>query len=132
MPNAQDTPGAVFKNGAAILLARVVGADGQAITASDLSSIRYSVLELDECRPNTSVVVPGPDGVAIAAAPTVFDTRQTDALWTVDAAGYNFRHELDVATNDAFPKAGVAYQVRYEMTPVSGQKVVFRFHLRAV
>lgn len=132
MPTAQDTFGAVFKNGAAILLARVVGADGEAVTQSDLSAIRYSVLELDAGLPDSTSAVAGHDNVPLSVGSVVFDTLQTDSLWSIDATGYNFRHEIDVGAAEAFPTAGVSYQVRYEATPVSGQKMIFRFHLRAI
>ena len=74
----------------------------------------------------------GHDAASLAVGTTVFDALQNDSLWTVDSTGYNFRHEVDVSTNEAFPQAGVSYQVRYELTPMTGQKVVFRFHLRAI
>ena len=132
MASAQDTYGTVFKNGAAILLARVVGTDGSPLVASDASALQYSVLELDECRPDQQTAIDGHDDVTLSIGESIFDTLQTDSLWTLDATGYNFRHEIDVSSDEAFPKAGVSYQVRYQLTPVSGQKVVFRFHMRAI
>ena len=62
----------------------------------------------------------------------VFNSLQTGGLWTVDEVGYNFRHEIDVSTAEAFPKAGVQYQVRYELVPTSGQKTIVRFQLRVI
>lgn len=132
MATSQDTFGTVFKNGGAILLARVVDGAGDPITTSDVVSLSYSVLELDDCDPNSTTAVSGHDSESLSVGSVVFDTLQTDSLWTVDATGYNFRHEIDVATDEAFPKAGVSYQARYVLTPVSGQKMVFRFHLRAI
>lgn len=132
MPSTLDTHGAVFKQGPAILLARVVGADGQAITQSDVSLISYSILEIDLRLPDSSKPVAGHQDVSLPVSACVFDTLQTDTTWSADAEGYNFRHVVDVTTADAFPAAGVCYQVRYEITPVIGQKIVFRFHLRSL
>ncbi|MEN1679479.1 MAG: hypothetical protein AAGJ46_07780 [Planctomycetota bacterium] len=132
MPSTLDTHGAVFKQGPAILLARVVGADGAAITQSDISSVTYSILEVDERLPDTHTPVSGHDGVTVPVASCVFDSLQTDNTWSADAEGYNFRHVVNVAVADAFPRAGACYQVRYEITPVVGQKIVFRFHLRSL
>lgn len=132
MPQASDIHGTVFKNGTAVLMARVVDVNGNEITQSAISAIAYSIYELDPCEPDSETVVPGHDDVSLTVADVVFNTLQTGGLWTVDATGYNFRHEIDVGTNDAFPNAGASYQVRYEFTPTSGQKVIVRFQLRAI
>lgn len=132
MAIASDTYGAVFKNGAAILLARVVGADGQLVVPGDVALITYSVLELDERRPDETTVVEGHEAKVLLADEVFFAGLQSDSLWSADTTGYNFRHEIDVSAYEAFPAAGVSYQVRYEVTPTSGQKLVFRFHLRAI
>lgn len=132
MSTAQETYGTVFKQSSAVLLARIVGADAEAIVQADVTAIRYSILKLRECQPDVSEAIAGHDDVALTVSEVVFDTLQTDDLWSADVVGYNFRHELDVSTDEAFPTAGVSYQVRYEVTPVSGQKIVFRFVLRAI
>lgn len=132
MGTARDILGAVYKNGSATLLARVVGGDGQPIVEADVASASYTVLEVDPCDPDGATPVAGHDGVAIDPADAVFDTLQTDALWDVDAVGYNFRHAPDVSTDDAFPRAGRSYLVRYELVPQTGQKLVFRFLLRCL
>lgn len=132
MPQAQDTHGAVFKRGSAIMLARIVDANGQPVTQADVASIRYSVLELDSRDPDAATPVTGHENAALPTNQCLFDTLQTGGLWTTDAEGYNFRHAIDVAAADAFPKAGSLYQVRYEVAPTAGQKIVFRFQLRCL
>ena len=74
----------------------------------------------------------GDDAVALAVGDVVFDALQTGGLWTVDQQGYNFRHEIDVTTAEAFPQAGAHYQVRYQITPAGGQKTIVRFQLRVI
>lgn len=132
MPVARDIPGAVFREGAAILLARIVDAADIPITQGSASAIEYSVFELNQFDPEDLTVVAGHDGVALDPADVLFDTLQTDAAWTVDATGYNFRHDLGGSGGEPFPRAGACYQVRYELTPVVGQKIVFRFKLRSL
>ena len=132
MPSARDIHGTVFKNGSAILLARVVDASGSAVQQADLSAIEYTVYELDPCRVDSQTAVTGHDGVAVTVADIIYDTLQTGAEWTVDATGYNFRHEVPVSTNDAFPTAGRSYQIRYELTPTSGEKIIVRFVVKAI
>jgi len=132
MPQAQDIFGTAFKNGTAILMARIVDATGANVQQAGIAAIEYSIFELDPCRPDNLVVVAGHDGVALVVADVIFNALQTGGLWTVDEDGYNFRHEIDVSTTEAFPKAGVQYQVRYELTPTTGQKSIVRFQLRVI
>ena len=132
MPIAADIRGTVFKNGSAALMARVVGADGDVLATTDLSSVHYSVLEVDPCDHDTLTPVTGHDNVELTVGDVVYDTLQTGGTWSIDATGYNFLHHIDVSTNEAFPTAGVRYLVRYEATPVSGQKIVFRFLITCV
>ena len=132
MPHAKDIHGTAFKNGSAVLMARIVDSDGENIQQAAMSSIRYSIYELDPCRPDNLSVVAGHDDVSLTVGDVVFDSLQTGGLWTVDEEGYNFRHEIDVSTAEAFPKAGTQYQIRYELTPTTGQKTIVRFQLRVI
>ncbi|MEX2091838.1 MAG: hypothetical protein WD971_04130 [Pirellulales bacterium] len=132
MPQAQDIFGTAFKNGSAILMARIVDAAGANVQQAGLAAIEYSIYELDPCRPDNLAAVAGHDGVSLVVADVIFNALQTGGLWTVDDVGYNFRHEIDVSTTEAFPKAGAQYQVRYELTPTAGQKTIVRFQLRVI
>ena len=127
MATAADIRGTVFKNGSAVLLARIVGPDGDPVATTDLSTLHYSVLAIDPCDPDALTPVAGHDNVQLAVGDVFYDTLQTGGPWSVDATGYNFRHQVDVTTSEAFPIAGTSYLVRYEAIPVSGQKTVFRF-----
>jgi hypothetical protein len=132
MPYASDIHGTAFKNGSAVLMARIVDSDGENVQQSGISSIEYSIYELDPCRPDNLSVVAGHDGVSLTVDDVIFNSLQSGGLWTVDEDGYNFRHEIDVSQTEAFPKAGVQYQVRYEMLPTAGQKTIVRFQLRVI
>jgi hypothetical protein len=127
MPVAHDIRGAVFKNASAVLMARIVGFDNQPITTSDIATVQYSVFEVDPCDYNVLTPVTGHDKVELNVAAVFYDTLQAGGPWALDAVGYNFLHQLDVSTSEAFPQAGVRYLVRYEVIPTSGQKIVFRF-----
>src|SRR5687768_11468905 len=122
MPQANDIYGTAFKNGSVILMARVVDSAGVNIQQSGVSAIKYSIYELDPSRPDVQTAVAGHDAFVLTVSGVIYNSLQTGGLWTVDAVGYNFRHEVDVSTNAAFPKAGIHYQIRYELTPTSGQK----------
>jgi hypothetical protein len=132
MPQAKDIFGTAFKNGSAILIARIVDAGGANVQQAGIAAIEYSIYELDPCRPDSLAAVAGHDSASLDVADVIFNTLQTGGLWTVDEVGYNFRHEIDVSTAEAFPRAGVQYQVRYELTPATGQKTIVRFQLRVI
>ncbi|QDU54326.1 hypothetical protein [Aeoliella mucimassa] len=132
MPTAHDIRGTVFKHGSAVLLARIVGPEGTAVTTSDLASVRYSVYQVDPVDPDALTAVEGHAEVSLTVADVFYDTLQTGGPWSVDETGYNFRHDLPVDSDEAFPIAGADYQVRYEVIPTSGQKLVFRFAVRCI
>jgi len=127
-----DTYGTVFKGGTATCLARVVGQDAAAITRTDVSSIQYSVYLLETDDPDARAAVEGHDAVALDKISVVFDSLQTDARWTRDSTGYNFRHTIDVASEAAFALAGRDYLVEYRLAPVDGQVVLVRFRLHCI
>jgi hypothetical protein len=122
----------VFRNGTAALMARVVTAAGEPINQASVDLAEYSIFERNLDDPNDLTAVAGHENVALDVETVVFDEPVDDEAWTVDEEGYNFRHEIDATLDEPFPKAGAVYQVRYELTPVTGQKVVFRFQVRCI
>ncbi len=132
MANAKDIQGTVFRNGTAVLLARIVDGHADAVNQASLASGSYTIFALTQDHPQVLTVVEGHEDVALDVEVVIFNSLQTDNGWTVDEVGYNFRHELDVSAEEAFSEAGRVYQVRYELVPVTGQKIVFRFQLRCI
>lgn len=129
MADAADIHGNVFRNGSAILLARVVGADGSAIAQADLSSAMYTIYALDDEDLDAAIPVTGHTAASVEVASLIYDALQTDDLWDVDDTGYNFKHVLDVSLYQAFEVAGVAYRIKFELTPTSGQVILVRFRV---
>ncbi len=132
MTVAKDIHAVVFRNATATFMARVENSSGQAINQASVASILYTVYELAKDDPTVLTPVTGHQNVALTVTDVVYDMLQLDSAWTVDTVGYNFRHELDVSQNEAFANAGAIYQMRYELTPVLGQKIIFRFQLRCI
>lgn len=132
MASAKDIQGTVFQHATATFLARVEDGSGAQITQVDVSGIEYTVSEVPVDETDTPPAIFGHENVSLSKADVIYDTLQTDSTWTVDATGYNFRHELDVSQFEAFAKVGQVYQVRFEVTPTSGQKIVFRFQVRCI
>jgi hypothetical protein len=129
MADAMDIHGSAFLNGSVTLLARIVGATGANIVQADISSAKYSVYLLDDRDPNNRLAITGHTEVSLTAASVLFNSLQTDQLWTIDTIGYNFRHVLDVSSHQAFSTAGRRFLIEYRLTPVSGQAIVVRFRI---
>lgn len=131
MPEARDIEGVALERSSVVLLARVAYPDGAIVLPSQVTTVRYWIDERPGCD-GVGTPVAGHQSVSLTPADVLYATLQTTDEWSVDATGFNFRHELDVATNDALPTAGRAYLVRYELTPTVGQPVVLRFLIRAI
>ena len=132
MAGAKDIHGSVFQNSTATFMARVEDSQGNQLDQAAVASLNYTVGDADRIDAGESVAILGHERVNLDKAAVIYDTLQTDATWTVDATGYNFRHEIDVTTHEAFSVVGKDYQIRYEVTPVTGQKIVFRFRVRCI
>lgn len=128
----QLTQGTVATNGTATLLARVVGWDAEAITQADVDQITYTVYRQSATQPPTRTAVELHEDLAAAVASVIFDALQTDARWTVDATGYNFRHTIPLAPGPLFATPAAQWIVEYTITPVSGEPIVVPFFLRSV
>jgi hypothetical protein len=132
MALARDFQGTVFRNGSAVLLARVVDSHGDNLNQASLASASYTIFALEPNEPESLTPVEGHVGVALDVEDVIFDVLQTGNGWTVDEVGYNFRHELDISDDEAFTETGRVYQIRYELLPVTGQKLVFRYCLKCI
>ena len=99
----EDTP--------AVCMSRVVGTDNTVVAQADISTITCAVYDLSGATPDTAVISP-----AQVVADTVFDTLQTDARWTEDSTGYNFRSTV-AATG--FPTGNHRYRVEFKFTDTS-------------
>ena len=126
MAEAADIFGVALKNGSATPMARITGADAANIVQADIDSITYSIYLLTDNAPDTRTDVTGHTTVSLTVADVIFDALQTDARWTEDSTGYNFRHVIDRSSNEAFAIAGRNYLVEYLLTPTSGQVIIVR------
>ena len=105
--------GDCWEDGGSTNLSRVYGAAGAAITQASLSTITYAVFDLQSATPDTSV-----DDGSVTISTSVFDTLQTDGIWTKDDTGYNFKHTIAATVPST---ANHVYRTEYLFTPVSGQ-----------
>jgi hypothetical protein len=132
MADAIDIYGSAFKNGSAVLLARIVDQTGVNVVQADIGAIQYTVYLLDDQNPDSRTAIDGHTDAPLMVADVVFDVLQTDPIWTVDTTGYNFRHVLDVSVHPAFAIAGRRYMIEYQLTAVAGQTILVRFRLNVI
>ena len=111
--------------GTAVMLLQ--DADGNPVVPSGVSAVQYSISGV--APDGTQSAVDGHSDVSLTPAAVLFAELQSGPIWS-RAGGYNFRHEIDVSTDAAFPTAGVYYLV-YTFTPTAGQKIGQRFRIIA-
>ena len=92
-------------------MARIQGVDAANIVQADISSIAYSIFDLAD--PTSAT-----DTGSLTVASVVFDALQTDARWSEDETGYNFRWDVPAS----IPATGTKrYRFEIAFTPGSGE-----------
>ena len=110
---AKATQGECWEDGGSTNMTRQRGAAGALITQASLLTITYSVFDVSSATPDTAV-----DSGPVTIASSVFDTLQTDAIWTEDSTGYNFKHTIGASV---LATPNHIYRTEYKFTPVSGE-----------
>ncbi len=113
----------VWEDCGATNLGRLVGVDGTYITQATVASIQREIFDVDGDTPDVAV-----DSSSLVVADVVFDTLQTDARWSEDVVGYNFR---DVVAGSILATGEHHYQVEYLFTPASGEAYMLMYVLDA-
>jgi hypothetical protein len=106
--SAKIVSATVWEDATAVMLARLLGADGDEVVQADISSIACKVFDSS----GVQIVAP-----SIVVSSVIYETLQTGSEWTVDSLGYNFRHALPTT---AFPTGGETYIVEYVFTAADG------------
>lgn len=112
----------VFEDGGFSVMARVVGQNGVNITIASISTI---TARFNDVYDGSVVLASG----GLTVANVVFDTLQTDARWTKDAIGYNFRH--DVAAS-AMATGDRVVRCEYVFTPASGAAFILALNVHVL
>ena len=103
------TKALIYEGTGLTCMARITGEDATNVTQAAVSSIALNVYSDESTTANSTT--------ALVVSSTVFDALQTDARWTVDATGYNFKFEIDSAE---FADGDVTYRCEFKFTPTSG------------
>lgn len=132
MAEACEIQGVAFQNGSAVLLARLVGANGELLTPVLIQSAQYTITLLDDNDLAAATSVEGHTAVPLNVSNLLRATATVDDAWDLDTIGYNFRHELNVTSHPAFALAGRHYRVHYDLAPSEGQRIVVRFRVHVI
>lgn len=111
----------VWEDCTAVCMARMVGEANTAIVQNSVTSIACKVFDVSAG--DTLVLEP-----TMVVATNVFNTLQTDARWTEDATGYNFRHTVPHA---AFPAGGHTYRVEYAFEMADDTRIMAVYEIEA-
>jgi hypothetical protein len=111
----------VWEGTGLLVLARVVGQDGEPVTPGTVASVTCQVWE-EATGALVLALTPAPGDVILDALVA------GDPRWAADGVGYNFRHALPAA---AFPEGGRAYRAGYLLTPVAGEPFGFGLRVEA-
>ena len=86
--------------------------DGDEMVQADVDTIEYAIYN-DDTREVVLALT------SLTVANVVFDTLQTDERWTVDADGYNFRHDV---SHSLLTDPDVTYRIEYKITLDGGSE----------
>jgi hypothetical protein len=117
----------VAKSGV-VLMGRILGADGSAVTQASLIAVSYKVTDLTT----------GDEGEtqSLTVSAVIFDTLQTGSGWNEDSTGFSFRAVIPASQfvftpNDSPTIVPHKYQVDVRFTPTSGEQFVVPWVLMA-
>lgn len=108
----------VFEDSSLILFGRGKSPGGSYFQQSDFSSIKLKVFDSED--PSQPIV----SEVTLTIANAIFNSLQTsDARWTADATGYNFRY---IVPASLLPAGGKKYRFEFKFTPADSTYDPFR------
>jgi len=92
-------------------MARITGNAATNIVQADITSISYTTHDLETGEKTVSAGT-------LTVATVVFDALQTDARWTKDTTGYNFRYDIP---GSELPDGDRSYDFEIVFNPASGE-----------
>jgi len=116
MPYAVVTGPVIPANADVILMGRIKSRSGEYISQSTISTIAWTLTDVSD-GPNSGTTVASS---TFTVSAVVFNSLQTDAFWTKDTTGYNFRGII-TATNIPTTYSGDRLQADVKFTMTSGE-----------
>ena len=95
-----------------VCMGRIQGIGATNITQASITSITCNVFDLSGDTPDTAETTP-----TVTVATSVYDTLQTDGMWTKDTTGYNFAFTVPASS---FSTGDHTYWIEFTFQPTSG------------
>lgn len=108
--SATVVTGRVWADDPATCLGRILSPAGDYLVQSDVTSATWTVYDLDDAK-----AVEGTGSLTVSSV--IFDTLQTDDIWTEDTTGYNFKSTI---SGTYLPDAGHNYRIVFAFVTSSG------------
>ena len=115
------TNATIYEDTGITCMSRILGDDASAITQSTTSAITVAVFK----NASTSATYTA----SLTVADVVFDSYQTDARWSKDSTGYNFRYAVVASVFDA---GDATYRAEFKFTPSSGSQYFVIYKINTV
>ena len=115
------TRATIYEDSGVTCMARILGDDATAITQSVTSAITVAVFK------NTSTTATYT--ASLTVADVVFNSYQTDARWSKDATGYNFRYAVIASV---FDDGDATFRIEFKFTPTSGSQYFVIYEIDTV
>lgn len=110
--NSRPLEVAAWERSTLVVMARLRHVDGNLVTQATFQTIDVKVFDEESVTPDTPIFS---DSLTISSV--VFDTLQTDARWTRDSVGYNFRHQLA----EQYMSGPTRHRIEYRFLDSGGQ-----------
>ena len=115
------TRATIYEDTGITCMARIQGDDAVNITQATTSAITVAVFK----NANTAATYTA----SLTVADVVFDALQTDARWSKDSTGYNFRYAVIASV---FADGDATYTVEFKFTPTSGSQYFVIYEIDTV
>ena len=111
----------IYEDTGVTCMSRILGDDAAAITQATTSAIVLNAFKNTSTTPTYTA--------SLTVADVVFDSYQTDARWSKDATGYNFRYS---AIASIFDDGDATFRLEFKFTPTSGSVYFVIFEIDTV
>jgi len=119
--SSTPTNATIYEDTGVTCMSRIFGDDAAAITQGTTSAITLAVFK------NTTTAATYT--ASLTVADVVFNALQTDARWSLDSTGYNFRYGVVASV---FDDGDATYRLEFKFTPTSGSQYFVVFEIDTV
>lgn len=119
MADANYVSAVIWEDSSPVMMGRITNYSASNITQASCSAITYEVT--DTTAPDT-IAASG----TLTISSVIYDTLQTDSIWTLDSTGYNFKW---IAPASLFPLGKRTYIAEVIIDVTSGDDLIAPFKI---